>query len=87
VSKQLGADDFAKAGRDLGRKENAHDRGNGTSESYQQHNATGSPNVAGITLNNAVIDYIRKQSGQIQICHGLRKGEHHNKHENRPIRF
>ena len=87
MGKQPGTYDFAKAGRNLRRIENADDRGNSTSESYQQHNAAGSPNVAGITLNNAVIDYIRKQSRQVQVCYGLQKGEHHNKHENRSIWF
>src|SRR5260221_6057731 len=87
VSKKPGADDFAKAGRHLRRKENANNRSNGSPESYQQHNAAGSPNVANILTDNPFIYNIRKQSGQVQICHGLCKGEHHNKHEYRPIRF
>src|SRR5260221_667066 len=87
VGKQLGADDFAKAARHLGRIENADDSSNGSPEGYQQHNAASSPNVAGIAFYNPVIDNIRKQGRQVQVCHGLRKGEHHNKHEYPPIRF
>ncbi len=87
VGKQPGADDFAKAGRYLRRKENADDRSKGTPESYQQHNAAGSPNVADILTNNPFIDNICKQGGQVQVCYGLHKSKHHNKHEYQPVRF
>ncbi len=87
MRKQFGTDNFTKASRHLGRKENANDRGHGASQGNHEHQATGSPDVAGILVNNAVINNIRHQRGQVQVRQGLPEGQRHHENEYRSIRF
>ena len=63
VSKKLGTDNFAKASRHLGREENADDGSKDAPHRHQQHDSAGSPDIAGIALDNPIIYDICHQIG------------------------
>ncbi len=61
MSKKPGPDNSAQAGCDLGRKENADDCSNSSSDGHQRHKATDLPDVARIAFDNPLIYNVRHQ--------------------------